>query len=288
MNLLKILSTVLVSGIFTLAAQSAWAVTDAAFAKTLRLNEAKLASIEKTLDGIKSKKTISLSDEGMDQAMYAYAESMKAAFDLAATEAKQASESKGRKGNPNLLGAFEKMALGHEVRTAKLEGKMKAIGDSVKKGDILLDKKLLKKMTPAERKDFKKDIQPGAILKYERTFPGLLGSNEGPTNPVLTEIRGVEVQADGQYCAGNSVAGAIGDFLMPTAEAAYAAPCVAVCAAKNWAGCVSCVVAAGSQAVQAWNGFVREWNGCCSCKWYKPWCCLCKPAALAKLIAKLA
>lgn len=289
MKPLSIFSVPSLMGLLMFFAQGAWAVTDAEFGRVLQANEAKLASIEGTLDGIKSRKLVRLGDEGTDQAMYSYAESMKAAFDQASSETLKAAKSAGREGNANLLGAFEKMAKVHEQRTAKLEGKLKVIDAGVKAGEIMLDKPLLQKMTPAERGEFKAAITPGAIRNYERLSPGLLNLRVGPTSSLMPDTHAVEVGSgeNGGSCLNISMA-AVGDFFVSPAEAAYAAPCVALAASHNWGACVTCVVAMGGPAINAWNTFVGQWNGCCGCKWYKPWCCACKAVALAKLIAKLA
>ncbi|MDD5394981.1 MAG: hypothetical protein PHE17_18335 [Thiothrix sp.] len=289
MKLLNTLSYTFLAGLLMLVAQNSWAVTDTEFAGMLKANETKLSSIEGTLSRIKSQKLVKLGDEGMDQSMYAYAESMKSAFDLASSEALKAAKSNGREGNVGLVGAFEKMAKVHEQRTALLEGKLKAIDSGVKAGDILLDKSLLQRMTPSERSEFKGTLSPGAIRNYERLSPGLLNLRVGPTSSLMPDVLalGVAPVAEDNSCFNTSLS-AIGDFFLSPAEAAIAAPCVGVCWSRNWSACTACVVAAGPAAINAWNAFVGQWNGCCGCKWYKPWCCACKAAAVAKLVAKLA
>lgn len=77
-----------------------------------------------------------------------------------------------------------------------------------------------------------------------------------------------------------SAAKAVGNALIPTAEAAQIWPCVKPCSQKKWSECWQCISKAGPNVVNAWNNFWSCWNA--SSKWWKrAWC-------LAQFIAKLA
>ena len=261
-----------------------------AFKMKLDANQAKLNALEQKVDGVLGRKSIRLADESIEKEMYAYAQEMKAAFDEAQREAEAAGKSKGQRGNTMLLEKFEMMAKSHEVRTNSLAKKFDLIEAGVKKGQIVLEKPVLMRLSPAERNEFKKSLAPEGIRKMEGLHPDIF--QPGAAMPGRTSMNLFDFNSEQVGCAvksaGKVLADGVGDFFVKDAEAACLAPCVGPCLAQNWGACAACCVVAGPNAIQAWNEFVGCWNGSCACKWYKPWCCARKAWCLSVLINKLA
>jgi hypothetical protein len=181
------------------------------------------------------------------------------------------------------------MAKAHEVRVNKLARNFELIEARVKRGDVVLDKRLLMKMSPAEQNEFKRSLNPEGLRKMEKLQPDLF--RPGAMMRGRTSLNFFDFDIDSQRIgcavksAGIMLVDGIGDFFVRDAEARYFAPCVGPCVAKNWPACVSCVVAAGPKGIDAWNSFVHCWNGCRGWWWKKRWC---RVKCLAKFIAKLA
>ena len=247
----------------------------------------KLNAIESHIAKINREKIVRINDaEDLEKKMYEYAEHMKNALDAALQEAQKAGESEGKEGSIKSLKNFEDTAKAHEARVNKLARNLESIEAKIKVGAITLDKPLLQQMTPPEREEFRKFLAPKGIKNMEKLHPDLFKPGTKPVGSLNLSDRYQVISSIGGFC--NSLPEQIGNFFVSPAEAALAAPCVGVCWAKNWAGCVTCVVAAGPAAVNAWNEFVSCWNGACGCKWYKPWCCAKKAWCLAKFIGKIA
>lgn len=247
----------------------------------------KLNAIESRIANINREKIVRINDaENLEKAMYEYAEHMKAALDAALQEAQRAGESKGKEGSVKSLKNFEDTAKAHEPRVNKLAKNIESIEAKIKVGTIKLDKPLLQQMTPPEREEFRKFLAPEGIKNMEKLHPDLFKPGTKPVGSLNLSGRDRVVSSIGGFCG--SLPEQIGNFFVSPADAALAAPCVGICWAQNWAGCVACVIAASPSAVNAWNEFVSCWNGACGCKWYKPWCCAKKAWCLTKFIGKIA
>jgi len=212
---------------------------------------------------------------------------MKAAFEAALKDAERAANSQGREGNVGPLDNFEKTAKAHERRMRGLESKITAIQGKIKTGEIKLDKSLLMKMTPTERGEFQSFLTPRGLRLHQQQHPDLFRPGplrDGFLLKPLDEI--LLASAFSRFC--RALPEQLSTFFVSPAEAAVAVGCIAPCIAKNWGLCSTCVVGAGTAAISAYNSFVGCWNGCGSCKWYKPWNCACKAKCLTFFIGRLA
>jgi len=245
----------------------------------------KLGAIESILSRVETQKLITDKDsEDLGKTMYEYAEAMKVALDEALKDAEEAAKSKGEKGSIESLKSFEDTAKAHEGKLKGIETKTKTIQDQLKIGTIRLDKPLLQKMTPVERKEFRKFLAPQGIKEMEKLHPDLFKPVEKPGASIeLIEVTRIADNVQG-FCS--SLPEEISNFLVTPAEAALAAGCIGPCIAKKWSECAACIAGKGPEARAAWNTFVSCWNGCGKC--WKPWTWWCKTKCLAKLIVKLA
>lgn len=251
----------------------------------------KLRNIEQRVDALVAKvnqrKLITeaeMEDADLDKAMKEYADAMKAAYDDAIKQAEQAARSKGKEGNTANLKAFEDLAKTHDKRMKQVEAKTRKVEAQIRTGAIRLDKSVLQKVTPAEREEFRKHLKPEGIREMEKLHPDLFKPGKTSLLSPQLESESVLLSAAAGYCA--PLLGQLGDLLLSPAHAALALPCVAPCAARNWAACATCVVGAGAGAVAAYNSFVSCWNGSGK-KWWTPWW-LWRSWCVTKLVAKLA
>ncbi len=218
--------------------------------------------------------------------MYEYAEAMKAAYDEALRDAEKAGKTHGKEGNVANLRAFEEISKAHEKRVKEIEMETKGIEAKIKDGIIVIDKPLLQKMKPAEREEFRKFLSPEGLKKMEMQHPDIFRPGTNPGASLAPLDGGQLAKAIKGFC--NSFPAQIGNFFVSTAEAEIAARCIPPCSAQNWPACVACIVATGPPAIDAWNRFKSCWDGCCDCKWFRPWCCACKAKCLADFIKRLA
>lgn len=255
----------------------------------------KLSNIETLLGRVEGQKLVTERDsEDLGKTMFEYAQGMKAAFDAALKEAELAANSKGKQGSVASLKHFEDTAKGHEARLKAVEAKTQAIEAQLKTGTVKLDRVQLQKLSPADREEFERFLAPQGLQEMRKLHPDLFKSlphlQPGRMKPMtpgssLKPFDGTQVAgAVAGFCS--ALPEQIGAFLISPAEAALGVPCIAPCAAQNWAACAACIVAAGPAAIQAWNTFAGRWNGCGKC--WKPWTWWCKAKALTALIAKLA
>lgn len=251
----------------------------------------KLRNIEQRVDALVAKvnkrKLITeaeMEDAELDKAMKEYADAMKAAYDDAIKQAEQAARSKGKEGNTADLKAFEDLAKAHDKRMKQVEAKTRKVEAQIRTGAIRLDKSVLQKATPAEREEFRKHLKPEGIREMEKLHPDLFKPGKTSLLSPQLESESALFSAAAGYCA--PLLGQLGDLLVSPAHAAIALPCVAPCAAKNWAACAACVVNAGGQAVEAYNSFVSCWNGSGKPWWTPRW--LWRTWCVTKLVAKLA
>lgn len=267
--------------------------TDAtpAFKAKLEPLGGKLRNIEQRVDALVAKvnkrKLITeadMEDAELDKAMQEYADAMKAAYDDAIKQAEQAARSKGKEGNTADLKAFEDLAKAHDKLMKRVEAKTRKVEAQIRAGVIRLDKPVLQKATPAERDEFRKQLKPEGIREMEKLHPDLFKPGKTSLLSPQPESAGAPLLAAAGYCA--PLLGQLGDLLVSPAHAAIALPCVAPCAAKNWGACAACVVNAGAQAVEAYNSFVRCWNGNGKPWWVPRW--LWRTGCVAALVAKLA
>jgi hypothetical protein len=248
-----------------------------------------------TLTRIETDKLIRDGDaEALEKSGFSYAESMKRAFDLASSEAQEAGKSQGKLGNVASLKMFEETAEKHQQASITFERRFNQIQFQLKSGEIKLDRPILQKMGPADLKQFKQFLAPQGLQEMERLHPDLMkgpvgkSSLESHEEPVEYVAVATQVSVADQMDA--LLGNLIEDLGPRKAEAGLVVPCIGPCIQRNWTACVNCIVSKGPAAINAWNTFVRCWNGAGTCNGW-PWNwghCIQKARCLAQLIAKLA
>lgn len=261
-----------------------------AFLKLHDSSKSKFDDIQSLISQIESGKLLHDGDaQKLDKLMFDYANDLKAAFDQASMDAQDASKSKGQKGSVQSLKTFEDLAQQHEQASKTFEPRMVQIQSKLKTGEIKLDRPLLQKMSPGDLQEFKKFLAPSAFQEMERLHPDLM---KGSPNKVrLEQAAEPELLAEAIPVPFSCrVADVVGNLIEETADASLAGQCIGTCLARNWTACVNCIISKGPAAINAWNTFVRCWNGAGTCDGW-PWHwgnCLRKAACLAQLIARLA
>ncbi len=293
---------VLCGGAYTPASAQAPAIRTVAPAYQARLDTLapQLRNFEQRFNAraqrITSAKNIAADDQEdaeLDRMMEAYATAMKDAFEAAARDARQAGDSKGAQGNIGNLRAFEELAKAHSASVNRLRAQSAAIQSQLKSGAIKLDRPLLERATPQQRREFQQFLRAPArqeLLKDNPTLFPRRGGNlldmlqladlgENATFWGWVEKREqLSIQACVDWLASS---------IISPAEAAIAIPCIAVCYAQQWGACVNCVVNAGPAAIEAWNRFVNCWNNLPGKPWWMPkW--LFRAGCLAVLVGRLA
>jgi hypothetical protein len=240
--------------------------------------EQQLTELERLADGILARGAMTDEDGVRNDALTNdYASSMFAAYQLVYTAAEQAAQSEGREGDARLTTDFELQASKHETRTIALALKWEKIHAAIAQGEI--------KQASLERQEG----SPSPVKQLTQEGLQQLTRRDGMVRPDFLKIaaRG-EAEQNSFMSSCKSAASALGNLILPTAEAAQIAKCISPCVAKNWGACLQCIGNAAPVVINAWNEFVGCWNSAGECKWYKPWNCAKKAWCLAKFIAVLA
>lgn len=209
-----------------------------------------------------------MDEQRANDLMIGYANNFWRAEQIAASAADLASSTQGAQGDGRVLTAFELLASRHEPRTIALALKFEKIHAGLVQGKIRRASVDLPQGAPDFMQQFNQEGQQ-------------LAFREGATIPSFQKLisRGQqEEQSFGGHC--RAAASALGNLLVPTAQAAQAFPCVSPCAKKEWATCAICVAALGGTALSSWNEFLSCWNSS-NTTWGRAWC-------LVKLVARLA
>lgn len=256
--------------------------------------DAELASIDKVLGKIESSKAIAKSDAVLDRHFDAYAKAALNAFKDARSATESDARAKKDSGGLAKLKAFEDKAKAHRGDMDKVVERISEINAGVTRGDIRIQDDLLRELTPQQKTQFKKTLTPEAAQKYGFILEmddARLASSVGDADDAADAYSRVKAQeAEQRICPGTArrLLSAAHEVMFPRAEAALGIGCYGVCAASLGLGCVACVVSAGGAAVTAYNQFASAMSHCCTCHWYKPWCCGCKAAAVVAFLAALA
>lgn len=265
--------------------------TDAtpAFLKLHTSNKGKFDQIQGLIAQIENGKVVHDGDtQKLDQLMFDYANDLRAAFDQASHDAQDAGKTNGKLGSVQSLKLFEDQAQQHADTSKTFEPRMQAIQSKLRTGEIKLDRPMLLKMSPADMQQFKQFLSPPALQEMQKLNPDLMKGS--PNKVQLEETATPELIAVAiPVPLSDSVEELLGNLIEEKADASLAAPCVGMCIAHNWPGCVSCLVSKGSGAINAWNSFVGCWNGSGTCDgWPWHWLnCVKKAACLAQLIYRL-
>lgn len=242
----------------------------------------------------------------IDTAMDRYAEDAFAAFNeaIAAVEADAKAE-KDTGGKAKLL-AFEKQIRSQKVGVERMVTRVAAINVQIRRGGIRIAPDLVKKATPEELHDLEKWLTPLQRQYYKKIDPRISSNHPQDLPHVLASLSDENCNVVRDAGSGYTVAeenmilsraerlpildllDTSSDLVFPPAHAALGAGCYSVCAASLGFGCIVCVVGAGGQALSAYQSMQSGLRNCGSCRWYKPWNCVCRAAVIAAFIAKLA
>ena len=232
--------------------------------------EKKLKEIESFVAKILKEKRVSKRADDLSTLLKEHVESLNDAVKQAIVDVEEAKKSEEKKGSYRSFVEFENMAVKHEKRGKAVEARFKNILAQIKEGDIELDGSLLKSMTPAERKDYLEYMTPSGREKMKKKQPKWLSAISVETDTKLVDWEKISRSA-GQFCSATSEA--VGDFLVPPAEAAIGFTAGTICGATGGAACFFAVVGLVAGFHEAYDEFVECLEGTCACKWYKPWCC---------------
>lgn len=236
-----------------------------AISQEISLSKSKLNNLEGILKGIEERKLLKEEDlQNLEKELYDYASVLKDMMIKAA---------KGARENPGALGAAENEIKEQEKRVKNLVSRVEGINREMKNGKIIPDKKLLEKMSPAEREKFLRSLTPEGRKEIEKRYPHLFKTS------TLNYLKNV--------------------FSPKSAEAKIAEPCLPACAGSTLQNisesCRQCVEEQGlvPKVLEAWNNFVGCWKGCGgSAEPFKlgcphPMCILCKFQCLLVFIGVL-
>jgi hypothetical protein len=212
-----------------------------------------------------------------DELTNAYGSSMFSAYQLVHKAAEQAAVSEGHEGDARLTTEFELMASKHENRALALAVTWEKIHAAITQGDIREARLELPQGAPSPVKQLTQEGEQQLTHRHDMVRPDFL--------KIAARAEEEKHSLSGMCKA---AASALGNFIIPTAEAAQIYKCVGPCAAKKWGDCLKCIGNAAPVVINAWNEFQGCWNSAGECKWSKPWNCAKKAWCLAKFIAVLA
>lgn len=251
----------------------------------------RLKSIETLFDKVERQKVVTLEDsETVSKSTFDYARAMKSALDDALKSAEIAAKTEGRQGSIVPLDTFEKAEKANESRLQKIDLRATSIENKIKRGNILIDKPSIEKLSIMERRDLLNSLQPPARTIYIQTQPDLfkpvleapqgkiksLDKTSESQQSFLPNARNVFRYAD-RYSGtplSNTLQG-ISEIIVPPAYAAVALGCIPLILSKNWKAALDCIVKAGSEATGIYNSFVGCYNSASGWfKWVKRASCM--------------
>jgi hypothetical protein len=266
----------------------------------LRAASVRLKSVETLFDKVESQRLVKLEDsETVSQATFEYVKAMKSALDNALKSAELAARTEGKQGSITPLDTFEKAEKANEPRLQQIEQRATRIDNSIKAGNILIEKPAIEKLSIVERRELFNSLQPPARQIYIQKQPDLFKPVlEAPQLEVpQKELKPLDKPSENQqsilpsaqntikhtnYYVGMVVSNtlqSISNALVPPAYAAVAAGCVGLVVSKNWKAASACVVKAGSEATNIYNQFVSCWNSAKGwSKWFKRASCMARVA----------
>ena len=178
-----------------------------------------------------------------------------------AEEAKKAEEAQkaGKKapspGPGQKLAVWERQAVAFRGRAEQIVSRLTRINMGLRDGSILIAPELLKKMPADEVQELRQWLTPDAIRKYQALDKSLFAEGAAELSspfppPAVTAAMTMpgRCRACGDLASrprpgSGSLLDDLGDLLVPEAEAAMAAGCVAICTAQPPA-CPACIFTA--------------------------------------------
>jgi hypothetical protein len=262
---------------------------------------AEMTRAEATVDNAIEVKKIAATATPPDSLVEVASNEMRAAFQAALTELDTYAKSRRQRGSIDAMRRFETVAKDFLARNERIAEKMGTVGGLVSEGNVTLDKSLLRRMSPAERDEFRKSLTPRADSIYLRS-----GVYSG------TITRGTRAAVDlpcpynpSKFLSHNTaglpaktLADRLLDLMIPAAHAATTVSdsrsfalgigCYGTCHASLGLACAACVVSAGGAAAEAYQTFSSCRSRCGSCHWYSVWRCVCRAGCTAAFVATLA
>lgn len=225
--------------------------------------EAAFAAVENVLTQIEKgrKLTESLDPEPVVAACYkelrqAYEPTLKAIAEEAqkAEEARKAGKKVPGPSPDQQLAAWERQAVAFRGRAEKMVSRLTQINIGLRDGSILIDPELLKKMPAEEVQELRQWLTPEAIRRYQAIDKSLFAGAAELTSPFPPPAVTAAMTLPGRCRSCGDLASRprprngsllddLGDLLVPDADAAMAAGCVAICAAQPEA-CPACIFTA--------------------------------------------
>ena len=199
-----------------------------------------IAEIETILQRIETSKVVEPNDEPIDKLFDVFIEGIKR-------------ERIAAKGDKNKLTELQKALKQHEGQLRAIENRIKNIEGKIKGGEVKLSKGILQTMNQTETEEFRKFLLPDALKQYEKLHPEIFKPRATPprTTPPTKGMR-QDIPVDNNLSI-------VQDFLNLLPDL-FVTPAYAIT-------CDDCDY-----------NLRRCKEGCCRCKWYRPWCCACRAA----------
>lgn len=179
--------------------------------------------------------------ETLENEMVSLARTMVAAFDEALKETKVWGESKGTRGTYKNMEQFEVRAKQFERRTKMFADRIRNIEGKLEDGRINVDRSVLGKMSPREKRDFMNSLRPVGRDKIKRENPHLFGAEYDRA----VEKAGEAGPAEGGVSYWSRFLSYFSETILgtvvPDAEAANAAIVYFSCGAVPVVGCVATI-----------------------------------------------
>lgn len=272
---------------FSLLVSPAWSQNSLAeMDKAFQVLQGGIANVEKS--------RVITTKVDIDAALDDYVEKAYAAFKEVTAAVEKDAKSGKDTGARKQLRSFEERIKPQKASVERMVERLAAINVEVRRGAIRLDPAVLKQATPEDIKDLSEWLTPMQKKYYQKLDPRIVGSAGSPdlalSDPLSVRYATVELMADRCNTTGSLRAAFEKglNLFVPEAQASLAGGCYAVCAASLGFGCIVCIVGAGGSALTAYNNYVKARNSCGTCRWYKPWNCVCRAAAAVAFLAILA
>ena len=273
------------------------------FSNNLNTMKQKFEAVNAAIEKIEKTNEITAAELHVDSDISEYEAAAMSAYRTVLDSMKMYAETNGKKGSVQIGKDFEDIVAEHRAKVDKFVPRLAAIDGKVRTGDVRLSRDAIQRFSPQERQEFRRSVTPKADEMYRKEMPKLFPGTTSHLSdaewqaisscdscrlfqPPITfaDELGLSVGLDvPRVCPKAS-----SWDLVPHADAALVAGCVAVCIGSAGSACLGCVVGAGATGAALLNGLVKCNANCCTCKWYKPWCCTCRVVCWVGFLGLLA
>lgn len=252
-----------------------------------------LNAVEETLSTIETSGQIEPDALTIGSKLDAFGDDAMVAYRQVNSEAKKYSETHGAQGNLKGLNDFEQSINESRRRLENIIRRMADIDGKIRTGEVMFSESVLKELKTDEIGEFRRTLTPEADKKYRDRFPRLFAGNVSHLSAEEWQAGQVQFKRDyaGRIESNTTprrIIGEILDALVPDANAAVGIGCYSICVSSAGTACAQCLAASGVAAYAMYESYRKCRKNCCSCKWYKPWCCICRGACLVAFLALLA